>query len=91
MPRDLSSLLTEDTLSGMAPLASTNDRKDEEPLSVDHDLEKEESDFIGELGQSNEKRDQLHPYTQTLSMSDVESCVRLEEAAFPPAVCCSCL
>ena len=29
------------------------------------------------------KRDELHPYTQSLSVKDVESCFRLEEEAFP--------
>lgn len=33
---------------------------------------------------SNPQRDDLHPYTQTLTLSDVDSCTILEEAAFPP-------
>jgi hypothetical protein len=36
------------------------------------------------MSQRNEKRDELHPYCQTLKPSDVESCTRLEEEAFPP-------
>jgi len=38
---------------------------------------------------NNDKRDQLHPYTQTLSVSDIESCNRLEEETFPPNERCS--
>lgn len=30
------------------------------------------------------KRDQLHPYTQSLSINDVDSCTMLEEETFPP-------
>jgi hypothetical protein len=30
------------------------------------------------------KRNQVHPYTQTLTLSDVDSCVILEDLAFPP-------
>lgn len=47
-------------------------------------LRDDDASFITELSQSNEARDKLHPYTQTLSLTDVESCLRLEEAAFPP-------
>ena len=39
--------------------------------------------------QRNEKRDQFHPYTQTLTLNDIESCVRLEEATFPEHERCS--
>ncbi|KAF1812054.1 acyl-CoA N-acyltransferase, partial [Eremomyces bilateralis CBS 781.70] len=31
----------------------------------------------------------LHPYVQALTLSDIESCVKLEEAAFPPTERCS--
>jgi hypothetical protein len=40
--------------------------------------------MFAEQAQKNSKRDDLHPYTQTLTLNDVESCVILEEAAFPP-------
>lgn len=33
---------------------------------------------------TNSKRDDVHPYTQTLTLSDVDSCVVLEDLAFPP-------
>jgi hypothetical protein len=34
--------------------------------------------------EDNSKRDEVHPYTQTLTLSDVDSCVILEDLAFPP-------
>jgi hypothetical protein len=30
------------------------------------------------------KRNEVHPYTQTLTLRDVDSCVVLEDLAFPP-------
>lgn len=36
-----------------------------------------------------EKRNDLHPYVTTLSLDDVESCVKLEEATFPEHERCS--
>jgi len=36
-----------------------------------------------------ERRENLHPYVSTLSLADVESCVRLEEASFPEPERCS--
>jgi len=30
------------------------------------------------------KRDDLHPYTQSLSINDIDSCTKLEEETFPP-------
>ena len=85
MPRDLSSFLskaTDDTLQSMPQLSSQ--KQEPERLHDDHDQDSDATEYIDELGQSNEKRDPLHPYTQTLSLSDIESCVRLEDAAFPP-------
>ncbi|KAI5366237.1 Putative GNAT domain, acyl-CoA N-acyltransferase [Septoria linicola] len=85
MPRDLSSFLskaTDDTLQSMPQLSSQ--KQESEPLHDDHDQDSDATEYLDELGQSNEKRDPLHPYTQTLSLSDIESCVRLEDAAFPP-------
>lgn len=37
----------------------------------------------------NEKRDELHPYIQTLSLSDIDSCVRVEDETFPPQERCT--
>jgi hypothetical protein len=34
--------------------------------------------------QVSSKRNEVHPYTQTLTLSDVDSCVILEDLAFPP-------
>lgn len=78
MPRDLSALANEGTLSDMSHLSASPERA----------LDAESPDISNHSGiavaHSNPQRDQINPYTQTLSLSDVESCVRLEEAAFPP-------
>lgn len=78
------------------PLAQTrqNPQLDLDGLRDVSDSDEYESDADdGPLGailaQRNQKRDELHPYTQTLTMSDVESCVQLEEAAFPPHERCT--
>ena len=34
-------------------------------------------------------RNELHPFVQTLSLSNLESCLALEEAIFPPQERCS--
>lgn len=43
--------------------------------------------FIG--GQHRAEKDNLHPYVQTLSLSNLESCVALENAVFPEQERCS--
>lgn len=62
-------------------------------MNADHDHDQDSysdtTEYMDELGQSNAKRDPLHPYTQTLSLSDIESCIRLEDAAFPPQERCT--
>ena len=93
MPRDLSSL-KEDALSGMHPLnragEEPSEKKDDQPSGIAAgnapiDAEDEEN-LINAIADSHgpSKRDELHPYTQTLTLNDVESCTLLEEAAFPP-------
>ena len=95
MPRDLAALVKEDTLNGMPALTKSpdefEDRSDaptmdrEAPMDAD-----EEESMMSELAsQRNEKRDELHPYTQSLTTGDIESCVRLEEATFPPQERCT--
>lgn len=46
---------------------------------------------VGVNGQEREIRtkNDLHPYVQTLSLADLESCVALENAAFPEEERCS--
>lgn len=89
MPRDLSSLLNEDTLNGMPGLTRSDDEGQDLGRAGPVDPHDDDDNFITELSQRNEKRDVLHPYTQTLSLSDIESCVRLEEATFPPQERCT--
>ncbi|EME43862.1 hypothetical protein DOTSEDRAFT_71616 [Dothistroma septosporum NZE10] len=92
MPRDLSALADESTLSNMPDLSKTSqeDTKREAPMDADTGDESEsESSIVTERSQSNSRRDELHPYTQTLNLSHVESCTTLEEATFPPQERCT--
>ncbi len=90
MPRDLAALTRESTLNDMPALTkSPNDVEDSSGRQASKDNGQEDSQpqeglLFSQLAQRNEKRDELHPYVQTLSPSDVESCTRLEEEAFPP-------
>ena len=36
-----------------------------------------------------DERNELHPYVQSLSLSDLESCLALENAVFPPLERCT--
>lgn len=89
--------MKEDTLQGMPALtkelAKSPEEMDQGAQGVFNreppmDAEDEES-MINALSQQTEKRDELHPYTQTLTLSDVESCVRLEDETFPPHERCT--
>lgn len=103
MPRDLTSIAKENTIEGMPQLtkspeevevedhssrAATADALEERPAAMDAE---DEDDMVASMGQqeSNSKRDEVHPYTQSLSVSDVESCTRLEEECFPPNERCT--
>lgn len=89
MPRDLTTL-ARDAASDTSPLERTTahdelsdtapDKQPSEPSSN----EPGNPNMFAAQAQQNSKRDDVHPYTQTLTLSDVESCVILEEAAFPP-------
>ncbi|KAK3678280.1 hypothetical protein LTR78_001575 [Recurvomyces mirabilis] len=89
MPRDLSALAKEDTLQGMSQLTKSPDAVEE--LQQPRMTAEEENEMLQGLTPDppRSKRDELHPYTQNLSLSDVESCTRLEEEAFPPQERCS--
>ncbi len=103
MPRDLAAL-KEDTLQGMPQLTKTPEEvvddgdEDGRPPSAPMDAQDEARMFrslmkrhntAGGGGGMNSKRDEIHPYTQTLSLSDIESCILLEEATFPPEERCT--
>ena len=77
MPRDLSADLTRTNANSEFSTSTSADDMDSMNAA-------NEGQLFSDMARSNEKLDQLHPYTQTLSLSDIESCVRLENAAFPP-------
>ena len=82
MPRDLEALVKEDTLQGMPPITKSPDTMEEKERPTLIDMDDEEY-MINQLSQKNTERDKIHPYTQTLKESDIDSCVKLEEATFP--------
>ena len=73
--------------------------EDVEDLDDDHDkseMERVLRPFLGlqrqgqrTRGGAANKYDNLHPYTQILSLSDLEACIAVEEAAFPEHERCS--
>jgi len=92
MPRDLHAIAQENSLQTMPALTKSPEEVDDHHRSSAMDAA-DEDEMIGDLTSSSSastrrpngtKRDQLHPYTQALSVSDVDSCTRLEEETFPP-------
>lgn len=95
MPTDLHAIAKEDTIQGMAQLTKSPEEvegrspmDDERSAALDATDDNQGSTFA-EMAQANSKRDELHPYTQALSIKDVESCTKLEEEAFPPHERCT--
>lgn len=81
MPRDLSAMANDRTLRDMSSLSKVDDGD----YSYEESMSKQDEDrMIATLSQRNKRLDELHPYTQMLSLSNIESCVVLENAAFPP-------
>lgn len=81
MPRDLSAMANDSTLQDMSALSQVADGtySYEERMS-----EQDEDKMIAALSERSNQLSDLHVYTQTLSPSNIESCVVLENAAFPP-------
>ena len=89
MPRDLAAL-REDTLRGSPQLTkSPEEVEDRSPAMDAGDEDNMFRSIAARHAGLNSERDKLHPYTQTLSLSDIESCILLEEAAFPPNERCT--
>lgn len=86
MPRDLKTqAAAEGSHEEMAPLTKSPDPADDQmPGGIE-----DEDQLIDILSQSNQKRDELHPYIQTLNLSDIESCIRVEDETFPPQERCT--
>lgn len=99
MPRDLSSMANEKTLQEMAEITQSPAQMTEYETRNDNqirpviDAALEPTGLEAELAlranQSSSKRDKLHPYTQTLTASDIPSCQLVEDEAFPPVERCT--
>lgn len=48
-----------------------------------------QNDKLAQAMSQDESKSRLHPFTQILTLKDVGSCLKLEEAAFPPHQRCS--
>lgn len=66
-------------------------KDDDEFVTLNHDDVGSYSDFFRRppMNDKTNQRDRLHPFVQTLSISNVEDCVRVEEGAFPEHERCS--
>ncbi|KAK4499545.1 hypothetical protein PRZ48_010061 [Zasmidium cellare] len=86
MPRDLSAMANENTLSGMSGLSKSN-----KATNIERETAMDATDNASNTNDASSAtpRDEIHPYCQTLSLSDVDSCTRLEEATFPPQERCT--
>lgn len=99
MPRDLFTSDSRDESIVQSPLSQTP-RADQQYIGKDNDFSKlpielqrnESRELKRQPGNgrmhANEKNN-LHPYVQTLSISNLESCVALENAIFPEPERCS--
>ncbi|KAK5105772.1 hypothetical protein LTR62_002172 [Meristemomyces frigidus] len=94
MPRDLAAL-KEDSLQGMHHITKSpddvEDSRQEAVSPPQRTLSPEDENEMqqGLRGPPKSRRDELNPYTQSLTPADVESCTRLEEESFPPQERCS--
>lgn len=68
--------MKEETLQEMPEITKSPEQTEDAAAS--------EPNLFSDMASANSKRDELHCYTQSLTISDLESCLRLEEATFPP-------
>ncbi|RMY97149.1 hypothetical protein D0860_08675 [Hortaea werneckii] len=98
MPRDLHAIAKEESLQGMPRLTKSPEEVEGTPenppsaqkpsVELDHPTSRGAMDAVNDQGNFQtpglSKRDDLHPYTQSLSINDIDSCTKLEEETFPP-------
>ena len=95
MPRDLASLAAErkGAVDDMPPLQKGVGEHSSDTPSMAAPTESPEqttpSPSPPEEQHTSGTYDQVKPYVQSLTMLDVESCTKLEEATFPPQERCS--
>ncbi|GAB7354279.1 hypothetical protein MBLNU459_g4804t1 [Dothideomycetes sp. NU459] len=83
MPRDLAEM-RDAVLNGMPDLEKSSKTLDPPRSSAS------ESASSGHKSKDKEDRlDEIKPYTKALTVSDVDSCVKLEDATFPPQERCT--
>ncbi|KAF2489119.1 acyl-CoA N-acyltransferase [Lophium mytilinum] len=86
MPRDLES--EKATIDGMAPLTTVT-KEPEKGAPPAQTFASPDSDDQLQLYRDEGGINALHPYCQALTSNDLESCIHLENATFPPHEACS--
>lgn len=95
MPRDPFSFQSDDdnpltlTRSPESQTSMASSQGGFNELSLDKDPQSLTHAQLRSKGANISARNDLHPYVQTLSLADVDSCVALENAAFPENERCS--
>lgn len=90
MPRDLSAFRADKAEGAPLEPQGTSSSNKAGGMSIGPTLASPESEgasgsFFSSIAQKTEKAHEHHPYTQTLTIADIESCIRVEDAAFPPS------
>ena len=85
-PGDLILTASPEAKTPRPPAFSEQDASINQFLNNNHDDSDKDLQRSDKLRESDEN---LHPYVQILSISDLESCVALENAAFPESERCS--
>ncbi|TKA31441.1 hypothetical protein B0A50_02288 [Salinomyces thailandicus] len=92
MPRDLHAMIKDATSEPTPQLTKSPEEVEGQPAAADQS-EAGTMDGLDSTGQFQtpglSKRDELHPYTQSLSIKDVDSCTTLEAETFPPNERCT--
>ncbi|KAF1983348.1 acyl-CoA N-acyltransferase [Aulographum hederae CBS 113979] len=86
MPRDLSFETQDDTVNGMPPLqrSAANDSSSSDRGRGSDNDGSEPVDFLQKNMRREDEMMKLHPYGESLTLKDVDSCVLLENACFEP-------
>lgn len=89
--KDQSKDQSSEELQGKSDLEKAANQKSPEPKSPGTTADDENSmiDTVAQTQGHTTERDELHPYTNSLNLNDVDSCTILEEHAFPPQERCT--
>ena len=97
MPRDLFSSASPGMVASPESKTPKTDSEDENAkrdddyneFTIHRDERQLSIQMLRDSRAKSDERNELHPYVQTLSLSNLESCVSLEDAIFPPEERCT--